>query len=63
MSQISRAPKTRRLIRVILGGIGRAMVTAIHVLGATIKALSGEANAPLIPPSTKPASKRQDYRP
>jgi hypothetical protein len=62
MNQIPDAPKPRAL-RVIVVTIGRAVVTAIHVLGATIKAASSGGNGPVMPPSTKPIPDRQDYRP
>lgn len=63
MNQSPKTPRPRPLIRVILGAIGRATVTVIQVFGATIKAVSGGGNAPLMPPSTEPLPKRQDNRP
>jgi hypothetical protein len=63
MHQIPKAPNRRPLIRIILEMTGRVALTAIHVLGATIKATTSGGNAPLLPPSTKPSPKPQDYRP
>ena len=55
--------RSRRLIRVVLVGIGRAAATAAQVFGAAIKAASGGGNAPLLPPSTENIPPRTEYRP
>jgi hypothetical protein len=43
--------------------IAKIAIRLVQVFGATLKAVSGQGNGPLIPPSTTPLRKRDDYRP
>lgn len=47
----------------IARAVGRVVVTGLRVLGATVKAGSGQANAPLLPPSADFLKPPGEYRP
>jgi hypothetical protein len=47
----------------ILRACGRVSARAVEILFATLSAMSDKANAPLLPPDTKPLPRPEDYRP
>jgi len=47
----------------ILRAFGRVSALAAQTFFATLSAMSNKANAPLLPPDTKPLPRPEDYRP
>ncbi len=48
-----------RVLRAVANGLARAL----QLLFAVVASTSDKANAPLLPPDTKPWYRREDYRP
>ncbi len=47
----------------VLRTLGYLSIRALQLLFATIASMSDKANAPLLPPDTRPLPRPEDYRP
>ena len=47
----------------VLRALGYVTVRAVQLFLATIASMSDKANAPLLPPDTRPLPRPEDYRP